>query len=108
MKVKMVKSGQIPQYLWGFLSGKNTKKNGEIIPQFFMFIFFVERKSINGGKSPNVYVYVFSFCGENPLSMEVYSSLGKSPRRKSDGILGDTRGELMFFVPKKNVVFVGL
>ena len=33
MKVKMVKSGQIPQYLWGFLSGKNTKKNGEIIPQ---------------------------------------------------------------------------
>ena len=26
-----------------------------------MFIFFVERKSINGGKSPNVYVYVFFF-----------------------------------------------
>ena len=80
MKVKMVKSGQIPQYLWGFLSGKNTKKMEKSSPNFYVH-FFVERKSINGGKSPNVYVYVFSFCGENPLSMEVYSSLGKSPRR---------------------------
>lgn len=81
MKVKMVKSGQIPQYLWGFLSGKNTKKNGEIIPQF-LCSFFLWKENPSMEVNPPMFMFMFfSFCGENPLSMEVYSALGKSPRR---------------------------
>lgn len=76
-------NGQIrsnPPIFMRLFKWKEHQKKWRNHPPIFMFIFFVERKSINGGKSPNVYVYVF-FCGENPLSMEVYSSLGKSPRR---------------------------
>jgi len=45
---------------------KEHQKKWRNHPPIFMFIFFVERKSINGGKSPNVYVYVFFFVGKIP------------------------------------------
>ena len=70
-------------------------------PNKFMFSFFVEENP-SMEVNPPMFMFMFFLWGKIPYQWR-FIARWENPLAKSDGILRDTRGELMFLCLKKTL-----
>ena len=102
-------NGQIrsnPPIFMRLFKWKEHQKNGEIIPQF-LCSFFLWKENPSMEVNPPMFMFMFFFVGKIPYQWR-FIARWENPRDEIWWNLRRHTWRIDVFVPKKNVVFVGL